>query len=63
MMGYGLNGWGLFPEGIRDYLFHSVQTGSVAHPASYPVVTGGSFSVAKAAGSKIDCSHISNGDV
>jgi hypothetical protein len=24
-------------------LFHSVQTGSEAHPASYPMGTGGSF--------------------
>jgi hypothetical protein len=30
-------------------LFHIVQTGSGAHPASYPVVTGGSYSVGKAA--------------
>jgi len=29
---------------------HRVQTGSGAHPASYPMGTGGSFSEGKAAG-------------
>jgi hypothetical protein len=29
-----------FPARARDFsLFHSVQTGSVAHPASYPMGT------------------------
>jgi hypothetical protein len=31
-------------------LLHVVQTGSGAHPASYPMGTGGSFSGGKAAG-------------
>jgi hypothetical protein len=33
-----------FPARARNIsLFHSVQTGFGAHPAFYPVVTGGSF--------------------
>jgi hypothetical protein len=32
-------------------LLHVVQTGSEAHPASYPVDTGGTFRGGKAAGS------------
>jgi hypothetical protein len=47
--GYGLDGQGLIPG--RDVsLLHSVQTGSGAHPASYPMGTGGSFPGDKAAG-------------
>jgi hypothetical protein len=31
-----------FPAGARDFsLLHSVETGSDAHPASYPMGTGG----------------------
>jgi hypothetical protein len=38
-----------FLAGARDlYLLHSVQTGSGAHPASYPMGTGGSFLGGKA---------------
>jgi hypothetical protein len=34
----------------RDFsILHNVQIGSGAHPASYPMVTGGSFPVVKAA--------------
>jgi hypothetical protein len=37
----GWKAWVQFPT-VQDFsLLHSVQTGSVAHPASYPVVTGG----------------------
>jgi hypothetical protein len=38
-------GWlGFGPAGAKDFsLFHSVQTGSGYHPASYPMGTGGSF--------------------
>jgi hypothetical protein len=40
-----------FPVGARYFsLLHSVQTGSGAHPASYPMGTGFSFSGGKAAG-------------
>jgi hypothetical protein len=40
-----------FPAGARDIsLLHSFQTGSGAHPASYPMGTGSCFSGGKAAG-------------
>jgi hypothetical protein len=40
-----------FPAGsIAFYLLHSVQTGSGAHPASYPMGTGDSFPEDKSAG-------------
>jgi hypothetical protein len=36
--------WGSIPgRGKEFFLFHSVQTSSGAHPASYPMGTGGSF--------------------
>jgi hypothetical protein len=39
------------PVGSRMFSsIHIVQTGSGAHPASYPMVTGGSFPGGKAAG-------------
>jgi hypothetical protein len=42
------NGW---PTAVQDFsLFHSVQTGSGAHPASYPMGSAGSFPGHKAAG-------------
>jgi hypothetical protein len=41
--GYGLDG-----RGVR--VSHIVHTGSGAHPASYPMGTGGSFLSGKAAG-------------
>jgi hypothetical protein len=40
-----------FPVGAGNfYLHHRVQNGSGAHPASYPMDTGGSFPMGKAAG-------------
>jgi hypothetical protein len=40
-----------FPSGAGSFfLRHRVRSGSGANPASYPVGTGGSFSVGKAAG-------------
>jgi hypothetical protein len=51
---YGLDDWGSgvrFPAGAGNFsLFLRVQTGSGAHPASFPMDTGGSFSGGKAAG-------------
>jgi hypothetical protein len=50
---HGLDGRGV---GVRVqwgngfFPLHIVQTGSGAHPASYPVDTGGSFPGGKAAG-------------
>jgi hypothetical protein len=49
--GYGLDGWGWIPgRGKRFYLLYSVQTGSGAHPASYPRGTEGCFPGGKVAG-------------
>jgi hypothetical protein len=47
-MGYGLDGRG--SAKARDFsLLPSVQTGCGAHPASYPMCTGGFFPGGKAA--------------
>jgi hypothetical protein len=51
--GYGLDDRGVgvrVPVGSEYSLLHIVQTGSGAHPASYPMGTGGSFPDGKAAG-------------
>jgi hypothetical protein len=49
--GLHLDGRFRFPAGTRDFSFlHSIQTGTEIHPASYPMVTGGSFPERKAAG-------------
>jgi hypothetical protein len=51
--GYGLDDRGVrvrVPVGSRTFLLHVVQTGSEAHPASYPMGTGGSFPCDKGAG-------------
>jgi hypothetical protein len=46
-------GWGVrVPAGAGNFsLHHCVQTGSGAHPASYPLGTRGSFPGCKATGS------------
>jgi hypothetical protein len=50
-LGYGLGSRVRFPAGAGNFsLHHRVQNGSGAHPASYPVDTGGSFPEDKAAG-------------
>jgi hypothetical protein len=53
-LSFGLDDWGSrvrFPVGAGNFsLHHSVQTGSGAHPASYPVGARGSFPGGKAAG-------------
>jgi hypothetical protein len=53
-LGYRLDDWGStvrFPVGAGNFSLHnSVQTGSGAHPDSYPMGTRGSFSEDKAAG-------------
>jgi hypothetical protein len=50
-LGYGLDDRGSrvrFPTGAGNFsLHHRVQNGSGAHPASYPVVTRGSFAWVK----------------
>jgi hypothetical protein len=51
--GYGLDDQGVgvrVPIGSEFLLLHVVQTGSEAHPTSYPMGTGGSFPGGKAAG-------------
>jgi hypothetical protein len=51
--GYGLDDRGVgvrVPVGEEFSLLHVVQTGSGAHPACYPMGTGGSFPRSKAAG-------------
>jgi hypothetical protein len=54
--GYGLDDRGSlvrFPAGAGNFsLHHRVQTGSGAHPASYPMGTRGSFPGGKAAGAR-----------
>jgi hypothetical protein len=42
-MGYVMNDGGSIPGRERDFYLYSVQTGSGAHPISYPSGTGGSF--------------------
>jgi hypothetical protein len=53
-LGYGLDDRGSrvrFPAGAGNFsLHHRVQTGSGAHPASYPMGARGSFLRGKAAG-------------
>jgi hypothetical protein len=53
-LGYGLDdrgSRGRFPAGAgNSSLYHRVQNGSGAHPASYPMGTRGSFPGGKAAG-------------
>jgi len=50
---YGLDNQGSgiqFPEGAGNFsLNHCIQNSSGAHPASYPMGTGGSFPGSKAA--------------
>jgi hypothetical protein len=52
--GYGLDDRGsrvLFPAGSGNFsLYHRVQNGSGAHPASNPMGTRGSYAGGKAAG-------------
>jgi hypothetical protein len=51
---YGLDDRGVgvrVPVGVKNFsLVYIVQTGSGAHPTSYPMGTGGSFPGGKAAG-------------
>jgi hypothetical protein len=57
VLGYGLDDRGSrarFPAGAGNFSLHRVQNGSVAHPASYPMGTRGSFPGGKAAGREAD---------
>jgi hypothetical protein len=66
-LGYGLDDRGSrvrFPAGAGNFsLHHRVQNGSGAHPASYPMVTRGSFPGGKAAGREADHSPPSSAEV
>jgi hypothetical protein len=66
-LGYGLEDRASrvrFPTGTRNFsLHHSVQNGSGAHPASYPMVTGGSFPGVKRPGREADHSPPSTAEV
>jgi hypothetical protein len=65
-MEYGLKGRGVevrFPAEARDFFYSSVQTGSEAHPASYPVGTGGSFLGIKPPGREADRPPVSGVEV
>jgi hypothetical protein len=66
-LGYGLDDRGSrvrFPTGAGNFsLHHHVQNGSGAHPASYPMGTGGSSLGVKRAGSEADHSPPSNAEV
>jgi hypothetical protein len=53
--GYGLDDRGVgirVPFGSRIFLLYLVQTDSGAHPASYPMDSGGSLLGSKAAGAR-----------
>jgi hypothetical protein len=52
-----------FPAVQNFSLLHGVQTGSGAHPASYPMATGGSFSEVKWQEREADHSLPSNAEV
>jgi hypothetical protein len=64
---YGLDVPGsrvLFPAGAGNFsLHHRVQNGSGAHPASYPMGTGGSFPGVKRPGRRADHSPPSSAEV
>jgi hypothetical protein len=65
-LNFGLDNWGSFPSKGSDGIFslhHRVQTGSGAHPASYPMGTGRSFSGVKQLGYEADHSPPSSAEV
>jgi hypothetical protein len=66
-LGYGLDDRSSrvrLPAGAGNFsLRHHVQTGSRAHPASYPVGIRGSFLGGKAAGNEADDSPPSSAEV
>jgi hypothetical protein len=52
------------PLGTGNFsLHHSVQTGSEAHPTTYPMATRGSFSGGKADGREANHLHSSSAEV
>jgi hypothetical protein len=62
-LSYGLDNWGSIPG--RDRCFshlHLVQTGSGAHPGSYPMGTGGNSPRVKMLGREADHSPLSSAE-
>jgi hypothetical protein len=59
--GYRLDGPGSIPSMGKIFLYYSVQTGSGAHPASYPMRLGGDFSRVKWPRSEVDRAEAKNG--
>jgi hypothetical protein len=51
------------PVGLEFSLLHVAQTGSGAHPASYPMGTGGSFPSVKRPGREADHSPPASAEV
>jgi hypothetical protein len=62
-MGYRLDSQGLILAVQDCSLFHGIQTSSGAHPASYPMGTGGSFPGVKWQGHEADHSLPSSAEV
>jgi hypothetical protein len=66
-LGFGLDNWSSrvqFPAGAWNFsLYHRVQNGSGAHPASHPMVTRGSFPGVKRQGREADHSPPSSAEV
>jgi hypothetical protein len=65
LLGYKLNERVIavrFPAEVRNSLSHRVQTSSVAHPVSYLIVTGDSFSEVKRPGREDDHSRPSSAE-
>jgi hypothetical protein len=65
--GYGLDDrmiWVRFPVGVGKFSpHHRIQTGSRAHPASYPVGTGNTFPGGKGQGCEAGLSPPSSAEV
>jgi hypothetical protein len=62
--GYGLEGLGSIPGRARDlFIIRSIQAGSGAHPAAYPMGTWGPFPGVKRPERKADHSSPSSADV
>jgi hypothetical protein len=60
VIGKKYSGPGLIPDRSRSLLFHSVQTGSGAHPASYQIGAEGDFPRGQPPGREADHSPSSS---
>jgi hypothetical protein len=61
--GYGLDGRGFDSRQEQETLLHCVQTGSWAHPASYPVDTLGNFASDKRSEREADHSSPTSAEI